>query len=468
MKKKMIVVLNIVGLSPHFIETKSNVIPNIVSLSKSGAYRKMTPSFPAVTCSAQATLLSGKPPRDHGIVGNGFFNRRTMRTEFWAQESTLVSGPRIWDIMRMRDPKAKVAVLFWQNSKYIDADIVVTPSPLHTDTGMTEWCYSKPADYYSAAVSDKGTLQPTIVGSNSLPLKLPYYEKLTKEIGEFKLMTYWGPMAGEPASRWISQAGLSTIKNEQPDTTLVYIPHLDYNLQRLGPDSPLIDKDLKIVDDIVGQYLELQKSYGQDDITLFVISEYGMTPVKQAVFPNLLLRKHGLLKVREINGKEYIDFELSPAFAVVDHQVAHIYCQKGFVDEVTRIFKDQEGVGAVLDKQKVAQLECNHERAGELILLSRPDSWFAYYYWEDDAKAPFYARAVDIHNKPGYDPCELFVDMPTRSIPLKTELVKGSHGIPGTTDQQKAVMLCSDAALNDYAPEPFNATQFLGMLYRVI
>lgn len=442
MKKKLIVVLDIVGLSPHLLSTKASLLPNITALMQSGTYRKMAPSFPAVTCSVQASLLSGKPPEDHGIVGNGFFCRKGMHTSFWAQENSLVNGPRIWDIMHERDPKSKIAVLFFQNSKYINADIVISPSPLHTDAGMVEWCYSKPAGYY---------------------------EKIAKETGDFKLMTYWGPMANEASSRWIAQAGLLTAKNEQPDMTLVYIPHLDYNLQRFGPDSTAIDKDLKVVDDIAGQFMDMRKSYGPDEMTLFVISEYGMVPVKKAVCPNRVLREAGLLKTREIAGREYIDFELSGAFAVVDHQIAHVYCNnKGALKDVEKLLRKTEGVADVLDAGKKHALGCNNARAGDLMLLANRDAWFAYYYWTDDSKAPFYARTVDIHNKPGYDPVELFVDMQTRSIPLKPEMVRGSHGLPAKDDEQMAVMLCSDKSLNGYAPQDFSATQFLAMLYRVM
>lgn len=440
MKKKMVIVLNIVGLSPKLLE-KTSLIPNITGLKKSGTYRKMAPTFPAVTCSVQASLLTGKPPADHGIVGNGWFDRADMQTQFWAQGNALVRGPRIWDIMKERNPDSKIAVLFWQNSKYINADIVITPSPLHTDKGMIEWCYSKPSGYY---------------------------EQISRKIGAFSLKDYWGPMASVKSSQWITEAALETLKQESPDMTLVYIPHLDYVSQRQSPDSPEVEKELGVVDGIVGKFLAFRNEYGKDDVVLFVISEYGLTPVTGAVFPNRVLRQAGLLKVREIGGAEYIDFEQSTAFAVTDHQVAHIYCQKNAIAETKKVLSKVDGIDRVFDRSEQPELQIHHQRSGELVALTKPDKWFAYYYWLDDSKAPFYARTVDIHNKPGYDPAELFVDMKTMSIPLTPELVKGSHGLPARTDAQMAVMLCSDASLNDYAPEPFSATQFLGMLYRVI
>jgi predicted AlkP superfamily pyrophosphatase or phosphodiesterase len=440
MKKKIVIVLDIVGLSPSLLK-KESLLPNITKLKNSGTYRSMTPSFPAVTCPVQATLLTGKPPADHGIIGNGYFDRQRMRTEFWAQEDSLVRGPRIWDIMKERDAGSKIAVLFWQNSKYINADIVITPSPLHTDTKMIEWCYSKPVGYY---------------------------EQLANQIGPFPLMDYWGPMAGEKSSRWIAKAGIVTLKQEEPDMLLAYIPHIDYISQRQPPDSPEVEKELKGVDKIVGEFIAFRDDYGKDKITIFVISEYGFVSVKSVVLPNLALRQAGLLKVREINGSEYIDFELSQAFAVVDHQIAHIYCKENMLDKTKEVLKGTQGIQQILGHTEQRAFQIHHPRSGEFIALSEPDKWFAYYYWQDAAKAPYYAQTVDIHNKPGYDPCELFIDPQTKSIPLRPELIKGSHGLPAKRDEQLAVMLCSDSTLDDYAPEHFNATQFLGMLYRVI
>ncbi len=440
MKKKIVVVLDIAGLSPALLEKRKN-LPNINRLREEGTYRKMTPTFPAVTCSVQASLLSGKPPADHGIVGNGYFNRVTMKPEFWRQENALIRGPRISDIMRERDANAKVGVLFWQNSKYIDADIVISPSPLHTDSGMIEWCYSKPTGMY---------------------------EGLAEELGEFHLKDYWGPLAGAGSSDWITNASLLVLKRQLPDMLLVYIPHLDYVCQRVDPNSNDLESELSFIDGIVGKFVNFREEYGRDSMVLFVVSEYGLVPVNRTIYPNILLRKHGLLRVREIAGCEYIDFEQSDAFAVVDHQVAHIYCKKNMIERTRDILNSVENISSVLDREKQRELEIHHNRSGELIALADRDSWFAYYYWLDEKRAPFYADTVDIHNKPGYDPCELFIDLDTKRIPIKPELIKGSHGLPANTNEQMAVMICSDDGLDDYAPKSFDATQFLGMLYRVI
>jgi predicted AlkP superfamily pyrophosphatase or phosphodiesterase len=440
MKKKITIVLNIAGLSPTLLRFEER-LPNITALKKNGTYRKMKPSFPALTCSVQSTLLSGKPPADHGIVGNGYFDRISMKPEFWRQESALVNGPRIWDIMRQRDSKSKVAVLFWQNTKYIDADIVITPSPLHTESGIIEWCYSKPSGLY---------------------------EKISEQLGPFNLKDYWGPFAGRKSSQWITDASLIILENELPDMLLVYIPHLDYVSQRSVPDSTQVQKELSFVDEIVGRFIGFTEKYGKENSVLFVISEYGLVPVNRTVYPNILLREKGLLKVRDIGGCEYIDFEQSNAFAVVDHQIAHIYCKPNVIKQARQIISAMSGVKRLLDRAEQHELQIHNNRSGDLIALTQNDTWFAYYYWVDEKKAPFYARTVDIHNKPGYDPCELFIDPEKKAIPLRPELVKGSHGLPAESEQQFSVMICSSKEIDDYAPEPFNAPHFLGMLYRVI
>ena len=440
MRKKIVVVLNIAGLSPVLVEKKQN-LPNITRLREEGAYRKMRPTFPSVTCSVQASLLSGKPPADHGIIGNGYFDRLTMRPEFWRQENALVNGPRIWDIMKERNVESKIAVLFWQNSKYINADVVVTPSPLHTDSGMIEWCYSKPSGLY---------------------------QRLVEELGPFHLRDYWGPLASAKSSDWIAQASFLILKSELPDMLLVYIPHLDYVCQRFEPNSTKVEQELTFVDGIVGKFVNFKEEYGRDNISLFVISEYGFVPVKNAVCPNIILREHGLLKVQEIVGGEYIDFEQSGAFAVVDHQTAHIYCRKNMVESVRNILTTVKHISSVFDREEQRKFEIHHPRSGDLIALTNKDSWFAYYYWFDEKKAPFYANTVDIHNKPGYDPCELFIDPETKKIPIKPEFVRGSHGLPAETDEQLGVMICSDKKLDDYVPKSFHAIQFLGLLDRVM
>ena len=399
--KQRLVILNVVGLAPrHF--NQPELIPNLAALARRGVMRPLQPSFPAVTCSVQATLLTGQPPSVHGIVGNGWFDRDTFEVKFWDQPAALVQAPRLWEQL----PDCKTAVLFWQNSMYLNAEIVVTPRPLHTDAGLVQWCYSKPAGYY---------------------------ELLQAEIGSFKLQNYWGPVAGRGSSRWIAQAARWTWQREHPDLMWVYLPHLDYSSQKLGPDQPAA---LREVDAIIGDLLAELGEAG-----VLVCSEYSLTPVTGALFPNRQLRAAGFLRVRTIAGKEYLDYELSDAFAVVDHQIAHIYCKPGRADAVRQALPGLEFVTSL-----------THPRAGDLVAVAPADKWFAYYWWDDWRQAPDFAFTVDIHRKPGYDPCELWFDYGrmARTFRLATgtnpALVKGSHGRVDADPQNWGVLL-SDVAL---------------------
>jgi predicted AlkP superfamily pyrophosphatase or phosphodiesterase len=395
-------VLNVVGLSPKHFDQPA-LIPNLAALAKRGTLRPMRPSFPAVTCSVQATLLSGKPPAEHGIIANGYFDRDTCEVKFWEQPATLVQAPRLWDLL----PDAKTAVLFWQNSMFINASIVVTPRPLHLDSGMVQWCYSKPPGYY---------------------------EDLQSQISDFKLQHYWGPVAGLGSSQWIAAAAKWTWRHERPNLLLTYLPHLDYASQKFGPDAPQTQQALKEIDAVVG---ELLTEFG-DNTPVIVCSEYSLTPVTGALHPNRLLRAAGLLHVREINGKEYLDYELSEAFAMVDHQIAHIYCKPAAVAAARQ----------ALSVNGIEFTTINHPRSGELIAIAPKDKWFAYYWWTDWNRAPEFAYTVDIHRKPGYDPCELWFDwakfLKTRKLPTTStdpRLVKGSHGRVDNDPNGWAVLL---------------------------
>ena len=415
--KQRLVILNVVGLAPRHFE-RPELIPNLAALARRGVMRPMRPSFPAVTSSVQATLLTGQQPSVHGIVGNGWFDRENFDVKFWNQPAALVQAPRLWDLL----PGRKTAVLFWQNSMFINADIVVTPRPLHTDDGLVQWCYSKPAGYY---------------------------EKLQAEIGGFKLHNYWGPVAGLGSSRWIAAAARLTWQRERPDLMLVYLPHLDYSSQKLGPDQP---QALREVDGVVG---ELLAELGEAGV--MVCSEYSLTPVTGALFPNRQLRAAGLLRVREIAGKEYLDFELSEAFAVVDHQIAHIYCKPGRIDAARQALPGVEFTSIA------------HSRAGELIAVAPADKWFAYYWWEDLGKAPGFAFTVDIHRKPGYDPCELWFDYRRMARTFRlatvtnTAMVKGSHGRVDAESRNWGVLL-SDKLVE--LPEYVEAKGFASVVRR--
>jgi predicted AlkP superfamily pyrophosphatase or phosphodiesterase len=394
---KRSIVLDIVGLEYGHLE--SGLIPNIEKIARTGEAARLEPVFPAVTCTVQASILSGTYPREHGIVANGMYDRETHNVSFWEQPSSLVQAKRAWDINN-----GKTAVLFWQNTMYSNSDIVVTPRPIHLDDKMVMWCYSRPQGYY---------------------------EKLKEKFGEFNLASYWGPLASYKSSEWIANAAEYTLETERPKMLFVYIPHIDYSAQRFGKGSAQVKEDLKKADEIVGRLMQKTIDLGIYDETQFVIiSEYAFSEVKGAVPLNLILREAGLLSVRAIADKEYLDFEYSKAFAMVDHQVAHIYVKEGFEREARKALEATAGVDRILDGRGKQDLKIDNKRSGELIAISAKDRWFSYYWWQDESKTPDFARRVDIHRKPGYDPVELFVDMKTKSIPLDPNLVKGSHGRP--------------------------------------
>jgi predicted AlkP superfamily pyrophosphatase or phosphodiesterase len=398
--RKYYIVIDIVGL--EFDHLQSGIIPNISRIASEGESSKMEPVFPAVTCTVQASLLSGTYPNQHGIIGNGLYDRSNHNISFWEQSSNLVETDRVWDAA---SPKFKTAVLFWQNTMYSKANVVVTPRPLHFDDGIVMWCYSKPVGYYDPQLKGK--------------------------FGEFNLATYWGPFASYKSSEWIAQASTSTLEECRPDLLLTYIPHIDYSAQRFGKRSNQVKNDLKIADGIVENIVQKTVELEIKDESQFVIlSEYGFNDVVTAVPLNLKLRDAGLIVTRRIQDKEYLDYEFSNAFAMVDHQIAHIYVKDGFANQAKRALEDVTGVDKLLYGEEKKLVKVDHERSGDIIAISDKDKWFSYYWWYDAERAPSFASKVDIHRKPGYDPVELFFDPSTRSIPQDTTLVKGSHGRP--------------------------------------
>ena len=419
---KHVIILDIVGLESSHLS--SNVIPNIANIANEGESFKMEPVFPAVTCTVQASLLSGQYPNKHGIISNGLYDKNNYTVSFWEQSSSLVQADRIWDIAkRQNNSSFKTAVLFGQNTMYCKADVVITPRPLHMEEGMIMWCYSKP---------------------------LGYYEALKQKYGEFNLSTYWGPLASYKSSKWIVQAACDTLENERPNLMFTYIPHLDYSVQRFGKTSNEVREDLKRADDLVGQVIQKTIDLGIKDDTRFIIfSEYGFNDVHSQVPLNRKLREAGLLSVRTINDREYIDFELSKAFAMVDHQIAHVYINDGYTEQIKRVLENIEGIERVLSTEDKKTLNINHERSGDLIALANKDSWFTYYWWNDDTKAPNFAKTVDIHRKPGYDPAELFIDPTTKSIPLNADRIRASHGRPAdnTTEEGLALYMSNRKSL---------------------
>ena len=414
MSRRRLIVVNIAGLSPRHLEDRGN-IPHIAGLAAQGFSAPLTPTFPPVTCSMQSSILTGTYPEAHGIVANGFLDRTALEPHFWEQPSNLVLRPQIWDVLKKKDPSIKTAVLFWQNTMFAHSDIVVTPRPLHLESGMVQWCYSKPVGFY---------------------------EDLVQKTGEFNLMHYWGPMASIKSSDWIMGAATQVLRQDRPDLLLVYIPHLDYSSQKFGIGTDVERKDLQEVDRLVGNLIQTVQDLSlQEETAILLLSEYSLGNVTGAVCLNRELRRAGMLSVRTIQGKEYIDFEMSRAFAMVDHQISHIYVKPEEIDRVRGLLQGLEGVDQVWGREEQKAHRIHHERSGELIAVARPDRWFAYYWWEEAEKAPDFTRTVDIHRKPGYDPMDLFFDPKTKSISTDTSLIKGSHGVLPKTDSQKACLV---------------------------
>jgi predicted AlkP superfamily pyrophosphatase or phosphodiesterase len=437
------IVINVVGLTPRMIGPDT---PALRALGAGGAVRPLTANFPAVTCPVQTTYLTGLLPRDHGIVGNGWYFRDLSEVLFWRQSNRLVDGERVWDAARRHDSGFTCANMFWWYNMYSSADVGVTPRPAYPADGR------KVPDCYTA------------------PRELR--DELTTRLGVFPLFSFWGPATNIKASEWISRSALYVRRERHPTLTLIYLPHLDYVLQRDGPGSPRVAKDLREVDALCAEIIEDTR---RDGAQIIVLSEYGITPVNRAIDINRALRRAGLIAVREELAREQLDPGASAAFAVADHQIAHIYVSdKQRIVEVKSLIEALPGVERVLDDSGKAVFGVDHPRAGELVAVADANSWFTYYYWLDDDKAPDYARTVDIHRKPGYDPVELFLDPSIRIpqlsigwrlakralgmrtlmdvIPLDASLVKGSHGRPTDDAADGAVLISSDADLLPTGP----------------
>ncbi|NOU23985.1 MAG: alkaline phosphatase family protein [Methylotenera sp.] len=435
-------VLNVVGLTPALLE----YAPNLKQLADHGAMRPIDTITPAVTTSVQSTMLTGTLPREHGIVGNGWYFRDLSEILFWRQSNHLVHGEKVWEAARKRDASFTCANLFWWYDMYSTVDIAVTPRPMY------------PAD---------GRKLPDI---HTHPNGLR--DKLQDEHGQFPLFNFWGPMANIVSTQWILQSALKIFERDKPTLTLVYLPHLDYNLQRLGPNHTSIAHDVAQVDAECAVLIKAAKLVGAE---IIVLSEYGITEVNRPIHINRALRQAGWLQVRNELGRELLDAGASAAFAVADHQIAHIYIShKELINDVANLLRSLPGVEQVLDETGKQALGLDHPRSGELIVIAKADSWFTYYHFYDDDKAPDYARTVDIHRKPGYDPVELLID-PALKLPklriaarlaqkklgmrylmdvisLDASLIKGSHGRPTDVPDEGPLFITSKPELlNDEA-----------------
>jgi len=443
-------VINVVGLTDSLIGTYT---PRILDFRQKGAGASIVSAFPAVTCTAQSTYLTGTPPSQHGIVGNGWYNRELAEVQFWKQSNHLVHGRKLWEDLRELNPKFTCAKLFWWYNMYSSADYSITPRPIYPADGR------KVFDIYTFPSSIRTDIK--------------------KDLGEFPFATFWGPAAGvrtpqgahDAASRWIAESAKWIESKYHPTLNLIYLPHLDYNLQRHGPyavaNAPGVNSqiipDLQSIDAIVGDLLDF---FSRQSVQVILLSEYGITNVNQPIHLNRLFRSQGWLAIKEELGLEMLDYGASKVFAVADHQVAHVYFNdRALESSVRQLLEKQEGVEQVLGAAEKKALGIDHPRSGDLIAIAKENVWFTYYYWTNDTMAPDFARTVDIHRKPGYDPAELFLDpnlalpklriakrllqkklgfrMLMDVIPLDASLVKGSHGRRPTTSTDFPIFISS-------------------------
>ncbi len=432
-------VLNVVGLTPELVGTD---MPFLSGWMANAAQASLRPGLPAVTCSVQATMLTGMPPARHGIVGNGWYDRDAAEIRFWRQSSHLVQAPRVWDAARTLDPAFTCANLFWWFAMYAGADVGVTPRPMYPADGR------KIPDLWTHPAGLRDTLQGSL--------------------GRFPLFEFWGPRTSIRSSQWIADAARTVEGEHAPSLSLVYLPHLDYVLQREGPGGASVAADLRQLDAVLAGLIRFLEGRG---VQVLVLSEYGITPVTYPIHLNRALREAGWLAVREELGRDMLDPGASDAFAVADHQVAHVYLRDPELGpRVRNLLERLPGVEQVLNRTAQAECGLDHSRGGDLVAIAAPEAWFTYYHWLDDHRAPDFARTVDIHRKSGYDPAELFIDPVLRFpaakvasilarkalgfrtlldvIPLDAALVRGSHGRPpGDAGQGPLVATKSRALL---------------------
>lgn len=437
------VVIDIVGLSDSILGKHT---PFLDTYSAGKKKAKIKPPFPAVTTTSQSVYLTGKYPSSHGIVGNGWYDEIDSEVKFWKQSNKLVGDEKIWDAARRKDANFTCANLFWWYNMYSTADYSVTPRPqYHSDGVKMPDCYSHPADLR---------------------------DELQEAFGTFPLFNFWGPNANIKSTNWIADASIYVDKKYDATLTFIYLPHLDYCLQKFGVDFEKIKSDLEEIDQVVERLITHFEGQGAKVI---ILSEYGINDVSKPVHLNRILREAGYIAIRKEQGLELLDPGASRAFAVSDHQIAHVYCpDKSVIEEVKLLLSQTHGVAKVLSGKELKAYHIDHPRAGDLILIADSDAWFTYYYWLDDNKAPDFARCVDIFKKPGYDPVEMFMDpknplIKLRAayklarklsgfryrmdvIPLDASLVKGSHGSPFCDEAYFPLYIADNQATDNMEP----------------
>ncbi|WP_152191583.1 alkaline phosphatase family protein [Georgenia satyanarayanai] len=447
-----LLVLNVVALTPRLLEH----MPRLKRVAQQGYRAQLDTVLPAVTCTAQSTYLTGLPPSEHGIVANGWFFRDLGDILLWRQHSGLVEGERVWETIRRHRPDYRVANVCWWYAMGADVDTTVTPRPEYHADGRKE--------------PDCWTWPPSL------------HDQLVAELGPFPLFTFWGPGANIESSKWIVGATRRVMPDH--DLTLAYIPHLDYDLQRFGPSGPEAVRAAQEVDEALTPLLDDAERMGA---TVVVLSEYGITDVDRPVDVNRVLRRAGLLHVHRNSTGELLDPWTSKAFAVADHQLAHVYVRDpDDVATVRDLLTGLPGVEQVLDEDGKKAAGLDHPRSGELVLVAEPGAWFTYYYWLDDKNAPDFAKLVEIHKKPGYDPVELFMDPKDKwvklragkalarkklgmrylmdVVPLDPAPLRGSHGRLPDTPDEGPVLLCSDPSA---ATDHVRATEVRDLILRL-
>ena len=437
-----VAVLDVVGLTQGLI---GEFTPRIAAFVEAGQMSSFKPAFPAVTCTAQSSYLTGLAVEQHGIVANGWYDREAAEVKFWKQSNHIVKGEKIWEKLRKVNPDFTCAKLFWWYNMYSSADWTITPRPAYPASGR------KVFDVYSHPMEMK--------------------EEIKSELGDFPFPSFWGPKAGIEASRWIADSARWVERENQPTLSLVYLPHLDYCMQQYGPDlgDKRVNVELGKIDTLVGGLLDF---YAERDVEVMLLSEYGISAVDQPVHLNRIFREKGWITIKDELGLEMLDCGASKVFAVADHQVAHVYINDAsLMEEVRELLESTSGV----DEVRAAE-GYSAERAGDLVVVSNSNAWFTYYYWLDDALAPDFARCVDIHRKVGYDPVELFLDpelkFPKLSIakfllkkklgfralleviPLDASLVKGSHGRDNVPVPEQPILVTQGNVKHDAVSRP--------------
>ncbi|WP_158016772.1 nucleotide pyrophosphatase/phosphodiesterase family protein [Mycobacterium basiliense] len=443
-----VLLVNVVGLTQPLLRH----MPNLSALAARGGLRALSPVFPAVTCSVQSSMVTGLMPNRHGIVGNGWYFRDLGEILLWRQSNKLVMGEKVWETAAGRFEGYRSANVGWWYAMNASNDVIITPRPVyHQDGRKSPDCYVVPPELHDV---------------------------LTEKLGTFPLFQYWGPTADITSSRWLVNASVEILQRYSPTLLTAYVPHLDYDFQRFGPHSPLAIAAAAEVDAALAPLLSYADEHG---MTTIVVSEYGISPADNPVDINRLLRREGYLRVYTQQGREYLDPWTSRAFAVADHQAAHIYVRdEADVARVASAVSDLDGVDTVLDRNAQQALAIDHPRSGELVAIAEPAAWFTYYYWLDDGRAPEFAPCVDIHRKPGYDPAELLMNPDDRAakakaaaalatkalglrytmnvVALNGAAVRGTHGRLPDSDEERPVVISSAANLLSRSSSPMPAT----------